>query len=196
MEKTKVQEVREQIDKMLTERSGELERILEKQNEAREQLEKARKAEAEATAETNLDAYEAAKRDTQKAKTALDMYSARYAQLKTLDFISEEESDNVIESLLKYEAELEQGLKDAMAEPLKLLADLLNTYRQEVRETETVIKAWESNIHANHRNRTARYADGSNRSAEPVPVHMTVYRGCQEAGDLEKYLEKARGLYE
>lgn len=192
---TVVEEVKARMQEMQDKKAAELQAIHEKQTEAQTQKEAAELALKEATERMDLDAYEEAKAAKRKAQTAIDMYSGKYAQISKQEYISEEDSDKVIDSLLAYEDELAAGFKAAVAEPLKKLDELQKAYADAVEDVEQTIRAWTSNIHANYRNNGTTYADGTNRSPQPVPVRRLPYTGCSEAHQLKEYLDKAEGLY-
>ena len=193
--KNKAQEVQARITEMIEQKAADLDAISKKQAEARTQLEAAELAIKDATASMDLDAYEKATAAKRKAQTALDMYGGRYAQISQQEYISEEESDKVIDSLLSYEEELAEDFKKAIAEPLKTLAALQDAYANSVQEAEKTIRKWTADIHANYRVQGTTYANGTNRSDSPKPVRMTPYTGCSEANILANYLQKAKGLY-
>mgnify|MGYP007130655362 CR=1 FL=1 len=192
---TVVEEVKARMQEMQQKKAGELETVRQRQQEAQTQKEAAELAIREATDSMDLEAYEEAKTAKRKAQTAIDMYSSKYNQIKQQEYISEIESDKVIDSLLAYEDELAAGFKAAVAEPLKKLDELQRTYFDAVEDVEQTIKAWTGNIHANYRNNGTTYTDGTNRSPQPVPVRKIPYTGCSEAHQLKEYLDKAKGLY-
>ena len=192
---TVVEEVKARMQEMQQKKAGELETVRQRQQEAQTQKEAAELAIREATDSMDLEAYEEAKTAKRKAQTAIDMYSSKYNQIKQQEYISEVESDKVIDSLLAYEDELAAGFKAAVAEPLKKLDELQKAYVDAVADVEQTIRAWTGNIHANYRNNGTTYTDGTNRSPQPVPVRKIPYTGCSEAHQLKEYLDKAKGLY-
>lgn len=193
---TVVEEVKARMQEMQQKKAGELETVRQRQQEAQTQKEAAELAIREATDSMDLEAYEEAKTAKRKAQTAIDMYSGKYNQIKQQEYISEPESDKVIDSLLAYEDELAAGFKAAVAEPLKKLDELQQAYFDAVEDVEQTIKAWTGNIHANYRSEGTIYREtGTNRAPHPVPVRMTPYTGCSEAHILNEYLGKAAGLY-
>ena len=198
---TVLQEVKARMQEMQDKKAAELQAIHEKQTEAQTQKEAAELALKEATERMDLDAYEEAKTARRKAQTAIDMYGGRYKQISQQEYISEEESDKVIDGLLDYEKQLAEDFKAAVAEPLKQLAAILTGYQNEVADTERTISAWGANIHANYNTRGAStFTDPAtgqptHRSANPGPVHRMGYNGCNEAAQLKDYLDKAAGLY-
>ena len=154
----------------------------------------------QATEEMNVDSYEAAKNQKHKAQTALDMYNGRYNQIKQQEYISEADSDKVVDSLLAYEGTLAEDFKAAVAEHLKALAGLLKDYKDAVRDTEVTLTNWQRDIHANYNTRgssqfydelTGKHTD---RSPRPVAVHTMPYTGCAEAARLSDYLGKEAQL--
>lgn len=189
MEKTKLQEVQNRMKEMKDKKAKELLEIQGKLEEARAQKEAAEIAIKEATESTNLEAYEAAKDRKRRAQSAIDMYSGRYKQIQTKEFISETESDIVIDSLLDYEKEIAAKFEQDIAAPLLALKKLYADYSGEVKATEETIQEWGRDIHSNYNTRgTSTYYDKetgkqTNRSPQPVPVHSLPYEGCS-AGQL------------
>ena len=103
---TVLDEVKNRMKEMQDSKAAQLETIRQKQAEARSQIEAAALAMKQATEEMNVDSYEEAKNRKRKAQTALDMYNGRYEQIKQQEYISEAESDSVVDSLLEYEKQL------------------------------------------------------------------------------------------
>lgn len=158
---------------------------------------KANKARAEmdaATREMDAAAYEKANTARQKAEVALEMYNARLGQLYGAEIVSEEESDKTIEELLTYEAALAADYKQAAEKPLLELKTITAAYMDAVEETEQTIKLWERRIHPNYRNPGAIYADGTNRSQRPVPVHVLPYLGCEIAVQTQRFIDGASAM--
>ena len=175
-------------------KAEEMETIRQKQDEARGKIEAAGLAMKTATEAMDVDGYERAKNDKRRARTALDMYDARAAQLTKKELISEEESDKIIDSLLAYEEDLAVIYRDAVAEVLRKLAEVHEAYTSEISDVEDTIKIWERDIHPNHSTRgrslyldesTGQYSD---RSKTPVPVRVTPYTGCSEAQVIDEFL--------
>lgn len=193
-------DVQERIKKLTGDKAAQLAKIYQKQTEARTQIEVAGLAIKEATEVMNLEAYEKAVADKRKAQAALDMYSGRYDQIRKQEYVTEAESDSVIDSLLGYEDTLAEDFKKAIAEPLRKLADLYKEYKAAVVDTENTIRNWERNVHANYSTRGGtKYknevtGEWTDRSPSPVPVHRLPYTGCSEATQLGDYLNKVEDL--
>ncbi len=197
-----LQEVKSRMAEMTQSKLDQLTDIRNKQAEARAKLKAADKAMKDATERMSLDDYANAKESRHEAQTALDMYSGRYAQIERQEYISEEESDKVIDSLLAYENQLEGDFKKAAADQLKGLAVLYREYMEAVADTEETISLWTGTIHANYNTRgKSAYKDPvtgiySCRSDKPVPVHQVQYKGCPEALQMGAYLAQAAELIE
>ena len=194
--KNKAQEVQKQIKEMMDKKQGELAQINDKRTEAQTRKEAAEIAIQKATEIMDLEAFEEAKQEKHKAQTAIDMYSGRYKQLAAQEYISEEESDRVIDSLLAYEQELGKDFIADLKEPLNKLRNILTRYFEDIRETEQTIRSWEVNIHANYSTRgqsirTLPTGEKTDRMDAPTPVHKQPFTGCTEAHQLENYLNKA-----
>lgn len=188
-------EVQEQITEMVNKKAADLDAIRKKQTEVRTHLEAAELAIKDATESMDLDAYEKATAARNKAKTALDMYGGRYLQIQKQEYISEKESDKVIDSLKAYEEELAEDFKKDLVPLLKKLAVLHEAYIQAVEDTEQTMRDWTAKIHANYRAEGTVYADGTNRNDKPQPVRRIPFTGCGEAEQLGTYLRKAKDLY-
>lgn len=195
-----LQEVKDRMDKLKKTKAAQLAEIKQKHVDACAQITEATKAMQKAMQELNVEAYEAAKKTKHKAQTAAEMYSGRYDQLEKQEYISEKESDEVIDSLLQYEVQLELDFKKALADPLKKLAKIHADYMDAVEDTERTLTAWQQEIHANYNTRGAMARKDpqtgkiTNRSERPVPVHQLPYNGCDEAAHLGLYLVKAAPL--
>ena len=199
---TVLDEVKNRMKEMQDSKAAQLETIRQKQEEARTDREAADLAIKEATEHMNLEAYAEAKDAKRKAQTALDMYNGRYKQIKQQEYISEAESDSVVDSLLEYEKQLAEDFKAAAAVHLKKLAELLEDYKAAVQDTEDTITAWQRDIHANYNTRGAMTrtdpltGEQTHRSERPIAVHTMPYTGCPEADRMGHYLEKEAQLVE
>lgn len=198
--KTVLQEVKDRIDQLQAAKAAELETISEKQKEIRTQIEMASLAMRKATECMSVDDYETAKAAKRKAQSALDMYGARYKQIEAQEYISESESDHVIDSLLQYEEDLTSQFKTAIVKPLRELEKLRAQYLDEIADTEHTLTVWQRDIHANYLSRGGTsYHDTetdtwTERSNTPIPVHRIPYTGCSESAQMGVYLEKMAHL--
>ena len=198
---TKLQEVKTRMQQLLDGKAAEIAAIEKKQAEERADLEKAEAAMQAATEGLNLDDYATAAAAKTRAQNALEMYSGALNALIRQEYISEKDSDDVIESLLSYERQIEAEFKDAVKEPLSALAKVCDAYRGEVRDTEATIAEWTEKIHWNFSTRGSKTfvdpesGERTDRSPTPVPVHRFGYFGCEESSKLAAYLKDAEALY-
>lgn len=200
-EQNAVQKAQDKIKELNDQKKTDLDFVTWKMKEAQIQKDAAEDALREATANTNLEAYEKAEQEKKAALTAMEMYSKRYEQLENREFISEIESDRVIDEILSYENALEGEFKKALENELDVLSSLLSTYRNAVERAEQTLNTWTTEIHANYRtwgrthNIDPETGMTTDRSSYPVPVHTTPYRGCKEAVQLSNYMDIARPHY-
>lgn len=183
-------ETMKRIESLEKKKAEELAAIQSKIDENTRALAAAEKEIKTATESTDLTAYQAAKQKKHNAAEAVEMYRARYSQLESKAFVTRKDSDGVIDNLLKYETDIEAEFKEAIAEPLADLKAIYKEYHDGVTAAETTIAAWTHRIHANYRSTGTIYADGTNVSPVPVPVHRTPFEGCKESALVKNFIDK------
>lgn len=183
-------EVMKRVESLEKKKAEELAAIQSKIDEKARTFAEAEKEIKTATESTDLTAYQAAKKKKSDAAEAVEMYRARYNQLENKAFVTRKDSDGVIDNLLKYERDIEAEFKEAIAEPLASLKAIYEEYTGGVNAAERTIAAWTHRIHANYRSETTRFADGSNVSPVPVPVHVLPYNGCKESALVKNFIDK------
>lgn len=186
---------RKRMEDLKLKREAELAMIAQKREEASQAAQKADAELDEAMAVMDGERYAAASQAKQLAHATLEMFGRHYDMLTAKKLVSEEESDAVIDSLLAYEKKLDENVHDAMAGPLQQLETVVREYRENIRQVEDALLAWQREIHANFRSfdRTQyRNADGNltGRSETPLPVHRTPYQGSDEALRVDTFLTK------
>lgn len=186
--KNKAKEVQNRIDEMIAEKAKEVNAIETQINEAGAEIEKQKRVQHEAMQRTDAPAYRRAKEAIADAEAAMEMYCMRRDQIHAKEYISEQDSDAVINDLLKYEDDLAIEYEKAIKEPIERLQKIHDEYTSLVKETEKAIKRWTSEIHSYHHVPTMTRPDGSDRSEEPVPVHRIPYAGCDVSSRVEKAL--------
>lgn len=184
----KAKEIKNRINQLIEEKAASLAEI-------QVEIDKAVEREAAAVNEmkiamesTNVDAYQEAKSKKLAASNALEMYRARLKQLTERKFLTEAESDEVIDELLEYEDVLKEDFMKSLEAPLKKLNELYKEYIARVDEAENIISRWTSEIHSNYRNFYGIYANGTNRSDKPVSVHNIPVTGCPASDITGKYI--------
>lgn len=174
--------VQERMNNLLDARNNELNELKQRENNAASRIMIAKSDMENAARNTDLVAYSEAKERKTSAENEVEMYKARYNQLKGSDFMTEDESDKTIRSLLSYEDNLAEEYQDNVNALLSKLKTIHEAYRAEVAVTEQTIKEWTSRIYPNYQKVVSHYA-GTN---EPVykrmetsqPVHPSKYLGC------------------
>ena len=171
-------------------KADELEKITEQIRENNAALSVAKEEIQKATESTNLKEYTAAKAKEAEASAALEMYTARYAQIERREYVTQKDSDAVIDALLQYEKDIADEFIKTIAGPIEEIRKAHADYIESVKTTEHTIKSWNSRIRANYRSETTRYADGTNISKTPVPVHRLPYAGCTASAIVGGFLDR------
>ena len=188
------EEVKAKIEAFQKQRTIDLLDLNAKIDDAKKHEQEAKEAMKKATEVTDLNAYAIAKNKMTESTTAVEMYEARYKQLKEREFVTEEESDGVIKSLLDYEDLLSSEYETKVGAILQDLLKVTTDYKKGISDTESVITRWTSSVHANYRSKHTRYPNGTNRSDNPVPVHASPYLGS-DLSERVYYFLKNEDLY-
>ena len=192
--KNVAKEVNKEIDRLIEEKKRDLAIVQKKEEQAKKDLDAANEGMRKATANLDLDGFGEARKKKTDALTALEMYQGKAVQISKQEYISEPESDKVIDSLLDYEGKLAADFRGKLADLVALLTDLQTEYTSRVNEAESVISRWTKEIKPNYRDegymRTLPDGTKTNRHEKPWPVHVTPYTGCKESQQLEDYLGK------
>lgn len=178
------------IEGLEKKKADELAAISQRVKERKAALAAAQAEIKSATERTDLTAYQEAKHKEAEATAALEMYSARYGQIQRREYVTQKDSDKVIDSLIQYERDIDAEFKEAIAEPLKQLKEIYGDYKASVYAAENAISQWTSRIRANYRAAGTTFADGTNISPTPVPVHRIRYNGSDDALAVGRFLEK------
>lgn len=187
--------VRDKISELRKERQEELELIETMQQKAREDIALAEVHMKEASEALDADKFEQSEADKKKAETALKMYDSREYQIRRKEYLTEQESDAIIDSLLGYEHSLNATLRVEIYEHVPAMRKALEAYTAEVELIERTIVEWTNTIHANYRSRgrslyTTETGEQTDRSPNPIPVHIGMFVGSPEAIRLSEYLTK------
>lgn len=192
-----MQEVQAKIDAIQEKKRQEVFEVELKMVALNTENEKLLDEKIKAMSNMNMDAYKEIEHKIDENRLALKMYSEKLEQVKKQEYITEQESDAVIDSLLDYEKILEKDFVADIKAPIIELRKILNDYFGAVRETEQTIRTWETQIHANYSTRGATFwtdketGKTTDRSNKPVLVHSIPYDGCGTAISLNEYLNKA-----
>lgn len=193
-----LEEVKKKMKEILEAKSEDLEEIQKRTEAAMTQLEAAEDAMRKAADTMSPDAYMEAKKERDKAATILELYASRQNRIMTKQDISEQESDEVIDSLLRHEEQLRREYEVTLGKMLKPLRLMHEQYLADIQDTEQTISTWTAEIHPNYRTfgRTTYYdsatGERTDRASIPRAVHTMPYHGGEEAERLAAYLAMAK----
>ena len=167
------------IRELKEKKAAELEHIDNELNQAIIEFEEANKAMQAAMEATDIEAYGETKRKQLEAKNKKEMYSGRYKQLKACEYLTEKESDEVIDNILAYEGEIAGAYEEELKKILDDLKAVHEKYIADAQDAENTIRTWTTQIHANYQSRgSASYVDDftgerTDRSPHPIGVKQT-----------------------
>lgn len=193
---TTLEKVKAKMQELMDKKEKELQDIRQMQAETNAAIAVAEKQMQSAAEKLDNDGFVQAKRERQAAADKLEMLNRREAQLVTREFLTEGESDAVIDSLLEYEGELEAEFKKAVEVHLEGLRGLREKYLEAVEDTEKTISTWTNEIHRNYDTRgSVHFTDAetgrqTTRSATPVAVHPLGFHGCHAAELVGDFLQR------
>ena len=187
--------VKQQIMNLTKCREDEMDGLRKNLSDSQRELKEAQDRAEEATRRTDLKEFQTAQEEIKQASTAVDMYNRRIQQLNGQEIVTEADSDAVIDSLLKYEKDLDAEFREAIREPIAILRKMQEEYQRAILDTEDTIRTWSRSIRANFRTfgRTTRIdkttGEQTDRSERPVPVHMVPYDGVRVSKEIREFLE-------
>lgn len=193
---TTAEDVQEKIEELTKKKKEDLEAAQNNLAEAESNLAQVEEKLKEASANMDLDAYQSLQDEKKRYEQAIEMYRGRQEQLANQEIISEQDSDEVIDSLINYELETTQNFLAEVFSRVPELREITDRYTRNIGETEQTILRWCNEVHANYRTfgRTTRRdpvtGTMTDRSPHPVPVRITPYAGCAEAALLSACLQK------
>ena len=138
----KAKEIEERIKSLQENKAKSLFEINVQVDELKKTISAAAAAMAAATEKLDADAYAKANAEKIAAETKLEMYSDRLKQYETSEFVTVEESEKVLDSLVNYGKDLitayENNIKDLLIE----LNSLTEGYNKAVEELISVACRW------------------------------------------------------
>ena len=146
MSRNMVVEVEAKMNKLKSKKASELTSIEKKKSEVEKEILMVEKEMKEATENTDLVAYEKAKAKREKMESALEMYSGRCGQLMRQELISEKESREVLQRLVKYDEEIAVGFRKDMKEINDSLLAVIDNYLSEVQKIQRLYREWSRDI--------------------------------------------------
>lgn len=145
---TALEDVKELMADLVEARTAQLEEVQRGIEETRQKLKEVDAAIASATVSTDLQAYEKGTAAKSKLETALSMYTTRLELIRDGEYISEAESDAVVDRLLAYEEQITDRFRADIAGPIETLKNIYNAYAAEFFDIEATLSTWQREIHA------------------------------------------------
>ena len=196
MAKDVVAQTQEKMRDLKEKRQAEIDYICAQLDQAEAEYTAASNEIKDAMEQTDLTRYTEAKRAQLEAKNKREMFSGRLKQLRAHEYVSETESDAVIDALLRFEDELAEKYGNRTAEIIATLKNVHTEYRDAVNAAERTIRQWENEIHANYNSRgRSTYTDSftgvkTQRSNTPIPVRTAPYAGSAKSEIVNTFLNK------
>lgn len=187
--KNEAERVMQQIKELTEKKAKDLETIHEAIERETQAEAAALEAVAAAATVLDLERYHTAQAELSNAREHLAMYRLREQQLAAAAYVSEEESDAVIDRLKDYEASLSAGYDTQAAKIIEELKTCTAVYIDAVAAAESAMKTWTRDVHSNHRAPNTTYPDGTNRAPYPVPVRPTPYTGDALSKKVQEFIK-------
>lgn len=163
----KAKEIEERIKSLQENKAKSLFEIKVQVEELKKTISAAAAAMAAATEKLDSDAYGKAKAEKIAAETKLEMYSDRLKQYETSEFVTVEESEKVLDSLVNYGKDLitayENNIKDLLIE----LNSLTEGYNKAVEELTSVACRWTREIRPKY-----DQCNGNSKRRHPVDIRV------------------------
>ena len=193
---TTVEAVRQKITELVQAKADTLAEIEKNKNAALAQIAQSGKDIRSATEAMDITAFEAAKAEQHRAKMALEMYDGRFAQISKRQYVTEQESDEVLDSLAAYGDQIADKFKSDVVGPLKKLQDILSAYLAERKAIDDTMLTWQNQIFPNYRapgssRLDPKTGEWTNRMERPRQMTLDP---CKDADDLQAYLKTAEAL--
>lgn len=153
MAKDTVTQIQEKMQDLKEKRRAEVDFISQQIEQAEAEYMTASNDMKEAMEQTDLPRYTEAKRAQLDAKNKKEMFSGRLKQIRAKEYLTEAESDEVIDSLLQYEEEIATKYGNRTAEIIATLKNVHKEYKDAVNAAERTIQQWTNEIHANYNSR-------------------------------------------
>lgn len=188
-----VDEVRARIEALTAKKAAEMEIISSGLTKAQDRK-RAAAAAAEAAYESmDLEALRQAEAEVSEAELAERLYSARLNQLRAQEMVTEEESDQVIGSLRGYLRDEERSFEISLGVILREMQTLYDSHIEDVRNAESAIRSWTTNVHKNYQSENSSFYDSktgtyTHRAPYPVPVPTSDGQGGGTARMVNHFL--------
>lgn len=174
MSKTLIETVNARIDELIATRDAEIEAAEQAVAEAKAAVTAAKNAQDTAIASTDLDAYAAAHKEEERARMAVELYTARLEQLKNKDFLDPEEDERITHEIQAYQKKLQDDASAAIMSHLSQLEKIGKEYYTAQDEANNLYLRWFNSV--SPRINRDELNDGELRGAFRAIVTLWFYR--------------------
>ena len=184
-----IKETREKMHRLADKRNEQIRFLTSEIDKARKEKDAAKQALEKAFESMDPAAISPAKTRLSAAEEILDLCETRRNRFSSEFLISESESDAIIDRILAYEQDLCLEYDTEISPILAQLSAITKAHQEKIREAESVISAWNQNVHPNFRSFTGTiYPNGTNRGEEAQPVHRFAYVGSESGKKVSTFL--------
>lgn len=183
-------EVTKQVKSILEDKTNKLKVINDKINDISIELSEKKKALSDAMDNMNENEFKKVSGKITELENMLMMYQTKKEQLQSNEFISEHESDAVIDKLLALQEENAQDYAREIEPYLRTVLEISQRYWKDVLDIESLITLWSNQVHENYNSRGKVVVNGSTRLPYTTPVRTTPYMGCKEFNIIDDTLKK------
>lgn len=189
--KEQVAEIGKKLEELKEKKANDRAYIARRITEERMRVELAQSNLDKAIRDMDEKAYKKYNAEVTDARTNLELYEERNSQINNIEYVTEGESDEVFNTLLKYEDALQADFEEKFVAALQELKKIYEPYFDEVYETELILRSWEKDIKPNFRylrkDENGNYY--GNRADHPVSIHFSAYIGSERADKLRNFVE-------
>lgn len=192
MAKDTLTEIQEKMKDLKEKRNAEVDYIMSQIEQAEAEYMTASNDMKEAMEQTALGKYTEAKNALTEARDKKEMFSGRLKQIRAKEYLTEAESDEVIDALLKYEKDLAEKYGNRTAEIIATLKNVHKEYMDAVSAAERTISQWTNEIHANYNSRGfSTYTDpatGQTTHRSKNPIAVRTYGASKKSVMIDSFL--------
>lgn len=184
--------VQNDIERLKDERVQQMQKIDALIADADKRMRNEEEVQKEAAKNLDMEGHKESLKRQRDAFDEINMLNARKDQLICNHYVSEAESDKVIDDLFAYEDDIAKEFDAAAAALIRKLQQIYDDYCAKVEEAESTMRRWTYEVHPNYRNFGTTYADGTNRANTPQPCRLTPYFGNALSQKVGNFLSLAK----
>lgn len=155
MEKSKIAEAQELIEKLRTEQGNEIRKARESLTAAKELLHNANDAMTEAYAKADVKTYHKAQDDIRSAQDAISMYEAKLTELNKMPLISKAEYEDIVSGIYAELKDVSLQAKKEFIEYVDNMQPVADEVRKAIEKGNRVLLTLQTEIYKDERLLTA-----------------------------------------